>query len=136
MQQEAMQAQMQVPPLPLADTAAHQGGQMPREAVGEWSPTPSEAQGIVSSSGEGPPSACHGKPLANMRADEATQPTGHLSSYPSSSSQLPMVAEQDSRGFENSSLQLSASAAQSSAQISANQNFDPQNTMALATNDR
>ena len=98
---------------------------MPRETVGEWSLIPSEAQGIVSSSGEGPPSACHGKPLANMRADEATQPTGHLSSYPSSSSQLPMVAEQDSREFENLSLQVSASAAQSSAQ----QNLNPQNTM-------
>ena len=98
---------------------------MPRETVGEWNPISSLAQGIVSSSGEGPPSACHGKPLANMRADEATQPTGHLSLFPSSSSQLPMVAEQDSREFENLCLQVSASAAQGSAQ----QNVNPQNTM-------
>ena len=89
MQQEAMRAQMQVPPIPLVDIVAHQGGQMPQETVGEWSLVPSE--------------------------------------HPSSSSQLPMVAEQDSRGFENSSLQLSASAAQSSAQISTNQNLQTMN---------
>ena len=79
MQREAMQAQSQVPPLPLADIAAHQGDQMPWETVGEWTPISSLAKGIVSSSGEGPPSACRGKPLANMRAGKATQPTGHLS---------------------------------------------------------
>ena len=111
MQREAIQAQLQVPPLPLADVAVHQGDQMPRETVGEWNPISSLAQGIVSSSGEGPPSVGHGKPLANNRTDEATQPTGHLSSYLSSSSQLPMVAEQDSREFENSCMQHSASAA-------------------------
>ena len=102
---------------------------MPRETVGEWSLIPSEAQGIVSSGGEGPPSKCRGKPLANMRADEVTQPTGLLSSCPSSSSQLTMVAEQDSRVFGNPASQLSALAAQSSAQISANQSLDPQDTM-------
>ena len=101
MQREAIQAQLQVPPLPLVDVVVHQGDQMPRETVGEWNPISSLAQGIVSSSGEGPPSVCHGKPLANMRTDEATQPTGHHSSHPSSSSQLPMITGQDSREFEN-----------------------------------
>ena len=58
MQSEAMQAQMRVPTLPLADVAAHQGSHEPRETVGEWNPISSLAQGIVSSSGEGPPSVC------------------------------------------------------------------------------
>ena len=100
MQREAMQAQGQVPPLPLAAVAAHQGDQVPWATVGEWTPISSLAQGIVSSSGEGPPPVCHGEPLANMRTDEATQPTGHHSSHPSSSSQLPMITGQDSHGFE------------------------------------
>ena len=125
MQREAMQAHGQVPPLPLADVAAHQGDQMPWETAGEWTPVSSVAQGIVSSSREGPQSTCHGKPLADMRADESAQLTSHLSTFPSSSSQLPMVAEQDSREFENLSLQVSASAAQSSAQ----QNVNPPHTM-------
>ena len=54
MQRESMQVQGQVPPLPLADVAAHQGDQMPWETAGEWTPVSSVAQGIVSSSGEGP----------------------------------------------------------------------------------
>ena len=98
---------------------------MPWETAGEWTPISSMAQGIVSSTKEGPQSTCHGKPLADMRADGSAQLTSHISTFPSSSSQLPMVAEQDSRGFENSSLQISASAAPCSAQ----QNVDPQGTM-------
>ena len=124
MQREAIQAQLQVPPLPLADVAVHQGDQMPRETVGEWNPISSLAQGMVSSSGEGPPSVCHGKPLANMRTDEATQPTGHHSSHPSSSSQLPMITGQDSREFENLPIQVFASATRSSARISNFSNFE------------
>ena len=116
MQREAMQAHGQVPPLPLADVAAHQGDQMPWETAGEWTPVSSMAQGIVSSTKEGPQSICHGKPLADMRADELAQLTSHTSTFPSSSSQLPMVAEQDPCGLENSSLQISASAAPCSAQ--------------------
>ena len=60
MQRAAIQAQFQVPPLPLADVVVHQGGQMLRETVGEWNPISSLAQGIVSSSGEGPPPVCQG----------------------------------------------------------------------------
>ena len=91
---------------------------MPWETAGEWTPVSSVAQGIVSSTKEGHQSTCHGKPLADMRAGESAQLTSHLSTFPSSSSQLPMVAEQDSCGFENSSLQISASAASCSAQQS------------------
>ena len=65
MQREAIQAHLRVPPLPLVDVVVHQGDQMPRETVGEWNSISSLAQGIVSSSGEGPPSVGHGGPLAN-----------------------------------------------------------------------
>ena len=98
---------------------------MPWGTAGEWTPVSSMAQGIVSSTKEGPQSTCHGKPLADMRADELAQLTSHTSAFPSSSSQLPMVAEQDPCGLENSSLQISASA----APCSARQNVDPQGTM-------
>ena len=100
MQREAMQAHGQVPHLPIADVAAHQGDQMPWETAGEWTPVSSMAQGIVSSTKEGPQSICHGKPLADMRADELAQLTCHTSAFPSSSSQLPTVAEQDPCGIE------------------------------------
>ena len=72
MQREAMQAQMQVPPLPVADIVVHQGDQQPRETVGEWNPISSLAQGMVPLSVEGPPSACRAKALADKRANGAT----------------------------------------------------------------
>ena len=101
---------------------------MPWETAGEWTPVSSMARGNVSSTKEGPQSTCHGEPSADMRADESAQLTSHISAFPSSSSQLPMVAEQDSCGFENSSLQTFASAAPRSAQ----QHVVPQGTIRIS----